>query len=185
MQALLQELDEAIAVAEVAKVSAKYGKKCRKKLMNALQALQSEFPAPADACLKDLPSDDTFNAPARNQDCGGQVRKASNSVMDPLTDSAQSMQCFNLHSAEHPPDDCLSPPLFRGKENNWGSFRGKHHTLLQVLLYLPNFEMTPLNEHLSSPLPLTLPGPPCRQLDEVHNLQGSNKEVFCRHMHGS
>lgn len=134
MQALLQELDEAIAGAEAAKVSAKYGKKCRKKLLSALQALQSEAQEQAHALPNNIPFDDAFMATAKNQDCCTQAGKASN-LPDPLADSAQTMQWFNLNLEEVPPDEYFSPLFIQGKENRWRSSTGNDgKVLLQVLL---------------------------------------------------
>lgn len=63
------ELNVAIAAAERANVSAKYGKKCRKKLNLGLQVLQSnpEVPLPQDA--SEGASEEGRDTPAGQHDC--------------------------------------------------------------------------------------------------------------------
>eukprot|EP00884_Botryococcus_braunii_P018115 jgi/Botrbrau1/4988/Bobra.0396s0014.1 len=65
----IKDLDVAIAAAERAKVSAKYGKKCRKKLVLALQVLQANSAGGIPQGVKELPSKEDEDIPHGQQDC--------------------------------------------------------------------------------------------------------------------
>jgi hypothetical protein len=117
-QDLITELDSAIAEAEDAKVSAKYGKKCRKRLTAALQTLEvRETKSTTDGHLpngvKGAPADRPNGSREDLEGLLGSSIGGSAFVLHPLTPQSRKLSSRSAGEQERQP---IREPA-SGKEN--------------------------------------------------------------------